>query len=536
MLNSIYSEAIRRFSGLLICSIGVLFSTFSHAQSSALTGVWQGSYKCGQGATGSTLEVQTFDGQQGQGVFSFYNLAGQRNAASGSYQVDIYRPAGQQNITIKPKAWIKQPGGYSMVGFTLNQAGSALNGNVDFGGCDSISLKRQDKSANTMEDGKGANQPATVNQGRPLANTQDSPGIWQGLLSSHLGSIKRANPVSLTLIDTGGILHLDSLTQSCKWLISAQANQQGQFSATVYRGKPQNCKNGTVSLNNDGDKLVLANTPLFNQPLVLQRHLGPVERPAGEPVPDFKVLGVGLGNMVDKLQDLSEAPKQFKAGQHDNPQGNRRFVNAEMPLNALYSTVVWPFNTHPNAHQDVLSAYAVRLRGNHISAIQRIHRPMPNSAPNASAYAQALLAQYGTPSQETAKHKTRTFTWHYDRQAKLLPATQAARCTPENPNDRDQLRARISTEYAWFKLYHGKVTVTEQTANSTLIPVSDCGFTLTYSLTAQDNGTVDRLSAVAFDHTAIANSIWQDRARYAKTEVSQQAKRLEKGANAKLRL
>lgn len=131
------TEAIRRFSGLLICSIGLLFSTFSHAQSSALIGVWKGSYKCGQGATGSTLEVQTFDGQQGQGVFSFYNLAGQRNAASGSYQVNIYRPAGQQRISIEPKAWIKQPGGYSMVGFTLNQDGSALNGKVDFGGCDS---------------------------------------------------------------------------------------------------------------------------------------------------------------------------------------------------------------------------------------------------------------------------------------------------------------------------------------------------------------------------------------------------------------
>jgi hypothetical protein len=111
---------------------------------SRLLGVWRGSYVCSQGETGVDLAFsELFDDGAVLGTFSFYNLPGQGNSASGAYTLIGQLDVGHRTIYLDPGTWIRRPPGYAPVGVAISFPSSgerAISGTITNSGCSQISV------------------------------------------------------------------------------------------------------------------------------------------------------------------------------------------------------------------------------------------------------------------------------------------------------------------------------------------------------------------------------------------------------------
>ena len=105
----------------------------------AFSGKWKGTYLCGQGITGLTLDISTTQ-QSMRAIFNFYPVQQNPNVGSGSFSL-----AGEFSMDgyfkLKPNVWINQPQGFSMVGMSgkISDNRKELIGSID-SGCSSFHL------------------------------------------------------------------------------------------------------------------------------------------------------------------------------------------------------------------------------------------------------------------------------------------------------------------------------------------------------------------------------------------------------------
>lgn len=114
------------------------------AESDVLSGDWAGVYQCRQGHTAVVVSLALESGGSVSGTFTFGNLPGRINAEEGEYRIVGTFDAATGHLSMQPNGWIKQPFGYSPVGFMADLDGTAqhLTGHVDFAGCSRISMDR----------------------------------------------------------------------------------------------------------------------------------------------------------------------------------------------------------------------------------------------------------------------------------------------------------------------------------------------------------------------------------------------------------
>jgi len=109
----------------------------------AFSGKWKGTYICGQGTTGLTLDVSATLTSL-SAIFNFYPVAENSSAKSGSYSL-----VGQFNLDgtfeLKPSKWIERPSGYAMVGMAgnINDNHNELLGSITSNSCKEFLLKKQ---------------------------------------------------------------------------------------------------------------------------------------------------------------------------------------------------------------------------------------------------------------------------------------------------------------------------------------------------------------------------------------------------------
>lgn len=525
---------IHTFSTLVLA--GCLLSVYAfdipavHATTSSLEGVWEGSYKCGQGPTGATLTIAQWDEEKGQGTFKFYNLSGRNNSGSGSYEVHLSRTDPSAPISVRPHRWIKQPGGYTMVGFSLQQQQQFLNGKVDFGGCSTISLERLQVSSSDMtalNEQTPAESPSSLTpNGVIVHDISEHQGFWVGNVETQNAPFMANRPVELTLTSQGGLLTYTKNNQKCKWFISAEFDDKHQFLAQAIKGTSPLCNKGFVSLSRDAEKLRLSSATLFEAPFVLERQIGPQVTTAPPKELPLTLLKVKLGDNIEHLQTLAAAPVSYQSGRHGQPQGQLSQYHQNMPLDSVFTTVIWPFEDTPDAHEDVLTAFSSAPTKNDIVALQRIFRPRPDRAPSHSSYLSALQQQFGPPSIRQADRRTTILTWHYSKEGALLSDNDITRCEVKANASSTAFGSTLTSSYQWFKLYQGRVQTSEQQTRHTIIPVPECGYTLTYRLTVKDGDALRELNAVAYDHNALSNAIWQAKLMFARAELRQVKKRL----------
>lgn len=116
-------------------------------------GQWVGSYTCGQGYTGATLQIDHMSGENFQGVFRFYPTPHNPTMPKGSYAVSGQYDYESQRILINPGKWLERPKNFFntvMVGSfdAVNQSFSAYFQGIM--GCTSFEAKYVDGSTPTV--------------------------------------------------------------------------------------------------------------------------------------------------------------------------------------------------------------------------------------------------------------------------------------------------------------------------------------------------------------------------------------------------
>jgi hypothetical protein len=109
-----------------------------------LAGNWEGTYTCGQGETGLKLAIGQPDATGSAEVtFTFFPLATNSAAASGSYAMRLGQSGGQFKFT--QDHWIDQPEGYQMVDLLVQGSPSKdrISGQVVDPACASFTVTRK---------------------------------------------------------------------------------------------------------------------------------------------------------------------------------------------------------------------------------------------------------------------------------------------------------------------------------------------------------------------------------------------------------
>lgn len=109
-----------------------------------LAGNWEGTYTCGQGETGLKLAISQPDATgSAETTFSFFPLATNAAAASGSYAMRLGNSGGQFKFT--QDHWIDQPQGYQMVDLLVQGTPSKdqISGTVVDPSCSTFTVTRK---------------------------------------------------------------------------------------------------------------------------------------------------------------------------------------------------------------------------------------------------------------------------------------------------------------------------------------------------------------------------------------------------------
>lgn len=125
-----------------VCLAGLLSVAPGYAAQDELSGVWAGTYTCGQGLTAVTLTIEP-DGAQWSGLFSFGPDKANKEVPEGLYELAITDDGGK--IGFIGGDWINQPVGYVTVDLhgRMSEDLKTISGRVDFEGCDSFEVSRQ---------------------------------------------------------------------------------------------------------------------------------------------------------------------------------------------------------------------------------------------------------------------------------------------------------------------------------------------------------------------------------------------------------
>lgn len=130
---------------LLVPMLFLALSSQSGAADESIEGVWKGSYVCGQGTTGLTLEIEGADPSRLTARFRFYPVPENPSVPSGEFEmVGGYDPSTGK-FELLPGEWINRPYGYTMVGLTgeLDSTKGTLAGRVS-SGCKTFALAAQE--------------------------------------------------------------------------------------------------------------------------------------------------------------------------------------------------------------------------------------------------------------------------------------------------------------------------------------------------------------------------------------------------------
>jgi len=94
-----------------------------------LLGVWEGTYTAGQGQTGLTLIIFQEENNY-KAIFEFYSVQGSRNAASGSYYMNVSYDQSTGMYTLTGYEWINQPSGYGFANLEGSLTGDVFSGST----------------------------------------------------------------------------------------------------------------------------------------------------------------------------------------------------------------------------------------------------------------------------------------------------------------------------------------------------------------------------------------------------------------------
>jgi hypothetical protein len=109
----------------------------------SLAGTWVGHYRCAQGNTGLTLDVNSPGQSHLHAVFHFYADRSESDVPDGCFEMDGTYDPSTRRVDLRAGKWILRPDGYVTVGLggEVSADGSTMTGAVEGPGCDGFEVR-----------------------------------------------------------------------------------------------------------------------------------------------------------------------------------------------------------------------------------------------------------------------------------------------------------------------------------------------------------------------------------------------------------
>ena len=137
-----------------LIAIGLLAALMPGARADdAVSGTWEGSYRCGQGNTALVLDLRP--GQMPgavDGLFYFHESTDNPGVPEGCFAMSGSVDRQRHQVTLSAGRWLLHPFGYVTVDLVgqLDPGGERLSGRVIGPLCDAFELRRVESSATTV--------------------------------------------------------------------------------------------------------------------------------------------------------------------------------------------------------------------------------------------------------------------------------------------------------------------------------------------------------------------------------------------------
>ncbi len=352
---------------------------------------------------------------------------------------------------------------------------------------------------------------------KSVTETVQIEGEWAGEIIT--GGIGGSAKALLTATSAGARLEQKGMASSCSTMI-LPTSADGTFDTFLYRSN--GCGESKVALTLIGEDQLEITIVVTGKSGLLRRVSGSAAVTVKTPPVSFRnmALGMSLADIDDVVEGKPRTSPESVL-KYDLNAGSFMGV-ANLPfLDAKYRSVHYPL-THdrypPNLDEDNIAAYAIDGK---IAAIFRVYTPVRETAPSFDSFKDALLSAYGEPSVETGQGPVLNLFWYYGRDGKILSGQQAkASCIPKPYSDRTYTR-QIGMKYHWFEqMMDLSVRKTIEVPSYVLAPIPDCGTSIHFTLTKQQDGSVRKLQSVAFVHEPVAAAIWEERKSGIVNEIS----------------
>ncbi|WP_208352876.1 hypothetical protein [Pseudaestuariivita rosea] len=339
---------------------------------------------------------------------------------------------------------------------------------------------------------------------RPVQTLDQIEGHWEGRVKT--SGIGGHLDLSLQVTDQGALLNVKRLTVNCDYVIAPGGSEAGQFQAFVIQDRNGNCRNDQMVLQTTEAGLTLE---LVDQWQGTKGQLTQVNGPShGSRVfPDPAIRGVTLGTPLGDLDQFVPEGASISIAK-----SSRRVVRGARQLDGRYRQITVPYSESEfrDYSQDNLGLYHVPGDANTgVMVITRFYAPSPLNAPTAEAFTTALITTYGTPANQDTSSRRKSYDWHFDLEGQLATGAVLERCQRrvKSSGPRRMVAMRFS---ALEFLSSGRARAGSGAFTPILQPRHGCGYSLSYTILARADGSLENAQAIFFDHQALATEMWSD--------------------------
>lgn len=354
-------------------------------------------------------------------------------------------------------------------------------------------------------------------------------GEWTGLMQ--VGGMLGTLDVNLTATEVGGLLEFKRHFVSCDYVFAPRENDtSGVFERFLTSKTGTECAQGDIRLSVKGmDTLSLDLIGFDLPPIALKKVSGPL--PTATDTTGIDILGFTLNDPSEKLAEVTKAPVAAISARRSQTSGMRGDLSRYADI--MVTQAEWRVSDDgSDVANDIVGAYSFDGDAT-ASAITRVWLPEPQDAPTLDATMAALRTQYGPETVQDSNGSLRyRLTWHFDTDGQRIAQGAKHACTsPLQTQNTILLLRYVGSE---VRLVPGndamimgvpvgvRRSAKKEMQNFQVEPRIGCGATLSYHLSARENGGLRELTALAYEHAPFLSGKWSAR----KAEIMREVERI----------
>lgn len=342
---------------------------------------------------------------------------------------------------------------------------------------------------------------------------------------------------TVSVTDAGILIAADAMMTKCSYVVDAET---GKTFALEARGR---CDTGEFRGERSGSNIVFAfdgSKNTITLPLVSgamgDRWIQHVPEAAvikgirlGSPAPSSVSDTPGYGALVNHgpLSKFSRSSIGMMGVTNTNffERANYLHASESRPIGSTGMTISF----------DDVAIYSV---DGIVAAVMRYQSPPAEEAPRYDAVQEALIKNYGQPTESRRSGAGIIHEWHFDSRGDPAGPKAARACgfrfNGDRNNSRNIILQRQEIDAHYLDIVAGRpARITQKTDTVGLRASIECGYSIQYHTHPTRDGFLDYMRAVMYAHDPVRTEIWTDRGDALTQRISQEIERHKDSSNIK---